>query len=272
MSVKKKRLDELLLERGYFDDLKTSQGWILAGKIVVDEKVCSKPGTPVREDSEITIRGVRLKYASRGGYKLEAALDRFPISVEGKTVLDAGASTGGFTDCLLQRGAAKVYAADVGYGQLRGKLAADPRVVNLERTNISDLSKEMFVPPITLCSFDLSYLTMTIAAPALAKLFEGPPEMIGLLKPLYEGIDQDRPRDPDVLHQALIRVSEGLANNGLRIKDLIISPILGGRGAVEFLAWIVRAEGATTDLTIFDRVIEELRHRRIPAEPESATG
>src|SRR5262245_18281216 len=126
--ARKLRVDALLVEHGYFEDLKTAQGFVLAGKIVVDGHVCSKPGTMVREDAKIFVRGVVLKFASRGGYKLEAALDRFGIDVTGKVALDAGASTGGFTDCLLQRGAARVYSVDVGFGQLRGKLAADPRV------------------------------------------------------------------------------------------------------------------------------------------------
>src|SRR5262245_51502136 len=157
----KMRIDALLVELGYFEDLKTAQGFILAGKVVVDEKVCSKPGTTVREDAKIFVRGEQLKFASRGGYKLEAALERFAIDVTNKVVLDAGASTGGFTDCLLQHGAARVYAVDVGFGQLRGKLASDPRVVNMEKTNVGDLTLASFDPPIELCTFDLSYLSMT---------------------------------------------------------------------------------------------------------------
>jgi 23S rRNA (cytidine1920-2'-O)/16S rRNA (cytidine1409-2'-O)-methyltransferase len=257
--AKKKRLDELLLDQGHFADLKTAQGWILAGKIVVDSAVCSKPGVPVREDAEISVRGVVLKYASRGGYKLEGALEKFEVSAAGKVVLDAGASTGGFTDCLLQYGAAKVYAVDVGFGQLRGKLAADPRVVNLEKTNVGNLSRDTFTEPIELCVFDLSYLTITISAPSLAKLFVRPVEMIGLIKPLYEGIDQDKKDHPQELGKALEKIAPALAREGLMIRDLMISPILGTRGSVEFLAHLVAGSDAEIGVALARKVIEELR-------------
>jgi 23S rRNA (cytidine1920-2'-O)/16S rRNA (cytidine1409-2'-O)-methyltransferase len=259
--AKKKRIDELLLELGHFEDLKTAQGFILAGKIVVDEVVCAKPGTAVREDAKIFVRGVVLKYASRGGYKLEAALARFPVSAAGKIVLDAGASTGGFTDCLLQHGAKQVYSVDVGYGQLRGKLAADPRVVNLERTNIGELTAARFDPPIELAVSDLSYLTITEAAPIIAGLFVRPVELISLIKPLSEGIPQEKKDDPATLRDALHRIARALSDRGLLISELMVSPILGSRGAVEFLALIHAAaddDGGATDPAKIERTIAEL--------------
>src|SRR5438552_10339941 len=142
--TKKSRLDELLLARGLFDDLQKARGWILSGNVLVRGAPATKAGEQFPEDVELALRGHVSKYASRGGLKLEAALSRFPVSVEGKVVLDAGASTGGFSDCLLQHGAARVYSVDVGYGQLRGSVAANKRVVNMERTNISDLTLDGF--------------------------------------------------------------------------------------------------------------------------------
>lgn len=256
---KKKRLDELLLAHGYFADAKTALGFILSGKIVVDSAVISKPGTLIAEDAEISIRGELLKYASRGGYKLEGALERFSVRAEGKVVLDAGASTGGFTDCLLQYGAKKVYSVDVGFGQLRGKLAADPRVVNLERTNIGDLTRDSFAENIQLCTFDLSYLTVTKAAPALAQLFLEPVEIIALVKPLYEGIDQEKKDDPDELEQALLRICPALAAEELELRDLMVSPIRGTRGSVEFLAHLARGRDSERGVALSRKVIEELR-------------
>lgn len=255
---KRKRLDELLIEIGLFDDLAVARGWIMAGKVVVDGVVCSKPGAHAREDAEINVRGVVQKYASRGGYKLEAALDRFAVPVEGKVVLDAGASTGGFSDCLLQRGAARVYAVDVGFGQLRGKIAVNPRVTNMERTNIGDLTAERLPAPIDLCVFDLSYLSAIEAAPILARLFRGPVEMIGLIKPLFEGLAQDHMDDPGALHSTLARVLTELSNRGLEVARLALSPVLGSRGSVEFLAHI-REGRAPPDPALWDQAIAELR-------------
>jgi 23S rRNA (cytidine1920-2'-O)/16S rRNA (cytidine1409-2'-O)-methyltransferase len=188
--------------------------------------------------AELSLRRDPEKYASRGGLKLEAALQSFAVPVPGAVVLDAGASTGGFTDCLLQHGAARVYAVDVGFGQLRGKLASDARVVNLERTNISDLRREQLVPSITLCTFDLSYLSARKAIPILAELFAGPVELIGLIKPLFEGVASGSMADPGALAPALLGVLEELPAHGLAARGLICSPVTGSGGTVEFLAWI----------------------------------
>lgn len=264
----RKRLDEALVARDFFDDPAVARGWIMAGKVLVDGAVCSKPGTRVKEDAEINVRGVVQKYVSRGGYKLEAALDRFQIAVEGKTVLDAGASTGGFSDCLLQRGAARVYAVDVGFGQLRGKIAVNPRVVNLERTNIGDLTIDRFSVPIDLCVFDLSYLSCIEAAPLLARLFRGPVEMVGLIKPLFEGLPQDRIDDPEALHSALGRVLTELPRRGLQVDRLTLSPILGNRGTVEFLAHLREGTRQPPDPALCDQVITELREN--PPRPVAA--
>ena len=228
-------LDQLLLERGYFQDRKTAQSWIMAGKVRVADQYLTKAGQKVRSDVEIQIKNLDRKYVSRGGLKLEAALSRFALPVSGKTVLDAGASVGGFTDCLLQHGAAKVYAVDVGYGQIRATLANDPRVINLERTNIATLQIEQFEPALELCVADLSYVSLTRALPTLAALFVGKKTLVGLIKPLFEGASQAAPNSVNSLRTALETVATGSQACGLSLIDLIVSPILGNTNTIEFL-------------------------------------
>jgi|TARA_Y100000310_G_scaffold332367_1_gene407801 23S rRNA (cytidine1920-2'-O)/16S rRNA (cytidine1409-2'-O)-methyltransferase len=220
----------------------------MAGKVVVDGVVCTKPGTLIKGDPGISVRGIELHYASRGGYKLARALRRFNVDVADRVVLDAGASSGGFTDCLLQAGAAKVYAVDVGYGQLRGKLAADDRVISLEKTNIGDLNTGE-LPDVEFCSVDLSYLTLIKAIPALRQRC-GFTDMVCLLKPLYEGLAQEHKDDQHAMHPVLARVLEQLQRRGHPVFDVCPSPLLGSKGAVEFLIYLKkgRDEAASKDL------------------------
>ncbi len=238
MSKEKCRLDVLLLEQGYFDDVKEARGWIMANKVVVDDSVVSKPGLLIKTSASIQLRGIKLKYASRGGYKLAHALDRFEVNAAGLRCLDAGASTGGFTDCLLQAGAARVLAVEVGYGQLRGRLACDSRVVNLEKTNIGALGRDDLPFALDLAVFDLSYLSVCKAIPLIAALFEGGRKIVFLIKPLYEGLDQqlrnDRAEIATVLHDMFTR----LAEQGLHPCGICVSPIHGSRGAIEFLSML----------------------------------
>jgi 23S rRNA (cytidine1920-2'-O)/16S rRNA (cytidine1409-2'-O)-methyltransferase len=219
--------------------LKTAVGWIMAGKVVADGIVVTKPGTLVKASARISLRGTPLRFASRGGYKLDHALNRFGIALTGKVCLDAGASTGGFTDCMLQRGARRVYAVEAGYGQLRGRLAADPRVVSMERTNIGELCADQLEPGIAFAAVDLSYLSLTTAVPVVARLFHGRSvEMVCLVKPLYEGLAQHHMDDRPALAGVLHSLFADLQASGLPAVDASVSPILGGRGAIEFLAHI----------------------------------
>ena len=156
--MKKIRLDAYLTEKGLFASRAKAQAAIMAGQILVGEQKIDKPGTPVKEDAAIRILGDRLRYVSRGGLKLEKALQVFPISVAGKVMADIGASTGGFTDCALQNGAVKVYAVDVGYGQLDWKLRNDPRVVNMERTNARTLTEDSLPEPVDGASIDVAFI------------------------------------------------------------------------------------------------------------------
>lgn len=210
----------------------------MAAKVSVDDVLVTKPGESVRAGANVRVRGGAGEYASRGGTKLAFALDAFSIDVSGQIALDAGASAGGFTECLLRSGAARVYAVDVGHGQLHSRIAADPRVVVLERTNISDLSTKSFADSLpSFCTADLSYLSLTKAVPILEAVIEPGALMVCLVKPLFEGLETDEMRDPEsirrVLYDFLPRL-DSLARR--RVLRCVASPVAGSKGAVEFFA------------------------------------
>ena len=233
MVKRQSRLDQTLIDRGLFNNLREAVGHIMSGKVVVGGEVICKPGIAVKSDAEISLRGTNLEYASRGGYKLARALDVFPIDVAGRTVLDVGASTGGFTDCLLKHGAKRVVAVDVGYGQLRGYLATDQRVDVLEKTNISGLDER---DDIDFCTVDISYLTLLKALPILrSKLGEVP--MICLIKPLYEGLAEEQLSNKTEVVVIVKRLLESLEAIGIHAHEVCLSPILGSGGAIELLAY-----------------------------------
>ncbi len=256
--VRKLRLDQLLVERGLFPDSKTAAAWIMARKVRVRDEYQTKPGTAVPLDVPVEVLGLDRRYVSRGGEKLEAALERFELSVRDRVALDAGASTGGFTDCLLQHGASLVYAVDVGFGQLRGSLAADPRVVALERTNISELDGNRFAQPLDLCVADLSYLSVSRSLPILASLFAREPLIVHLVKPLFEGLDGEQAVDRRCLGQLFPRLAEAATRSDLDLCDLMASPILGSKGTVEFFGLFSAGPGAAAPLPdLFERALDE---------------
>ena len=184
--MKKERLDALLTARGLFESRARAQAAIMAGQVLVNEQKIDKPGTQVPEEAAIRLLGEKLKYVSRGGLKLEKALQIFPISVEGKTVADIGASTGGFSDCALQNGAVKVYAVDVGYGQLAWKLRSDERVVNMERTNVRYLEAESLGELVDAATIDVAFISLDKVLPAVHKLLKPTGFVIALVKPQFE--------------------------------------------------------------------------------------
>lgn len=231
----RERIDRLVLERGLFQDLRSAQAAIMAGEIRVDNSVVTKPGALVRTGSKVSVRHPSLRFASRGGYKLEKALSVFHLDVTGCVALDAGASTGGFTDCLLRANARRVYAVDVGFGQLRGRLAADSRVVVLERTNISDLTPEQLDPLPDLCTVDLSYISLRKAVRILRALRPGRMRLVCLVKPLFEGLERDRLSDEARLEEVLESLFRDLLEQGSAIRGVTASPVTGSRGSVEFL-------------------------------------
>jgi 23S rRNA (cytidine1920-2'-O)/16S rRNA (cytidine1409-2'-O)-methyltransferase len=235
----KERLDLILVQRGLAESRERAQQLILAGEVSVAGALVDKPGTRVSPGAAVQVTG-RLPYVSRGGFKLAAALDAFALDVQGWTVADVGASTGGFTDCLLQRGAARVYALDVGYGQLAWVLRQDTRVVVMDRTNAR--SVERLPETVDLVTADVSFISLRLILPAAMRWLRAGGQIVALVKPQFEaGRSQVGKggvvRDPAV-HRAVL---EGLVawadGQGLAIQGLIRSPITGPAGNVEFLAW-----------------------------------
>ncbi len=245
----KVRLDKLLVDRGLCDSRTRAQALIVAGKVVVGDHAADKPGTLVPADVAVRVRGQDHAYVSRGGLKLRGALDRFAadgLDPRGRVAMDIGASTGGFTDCLLQAGAARVYAVDVGYGQLAWRIAADPRVVVLDRTNIRTLAREAIPEPVDLVVADCSFISLTKVLPCVPPFLAARADLVALVKPQFElgpgrvgkgGIVRDA-ADHD---EAVATVVAAAAALGLVQRGLCDSPILGQDGNREFLVWLARA-------------------------------
>lgn len=244
--MSKRRLDLLLVDRGLAESREKAQALVMAGQVLVDEQPAPKPGTMIDESLSLhVIEGPR--YVSRGGEKLAHALDVFALDVNGLVVADIGASTGGFTDCLLQNGASKVYAIDVGKGQIAYKLRNHPRVVVMENVNAREL--QSLPEPIDLVTIDVSFISLRLVLPAVARLFghvttgRARGSIVALFKPQFEAEKGEVPRggiirDP-LLHAKLIgRFAAWCTRNGFRIIDLATSPILGSEGNREFLFWL----------------------------------
>lgn len=236
----KKRLDVLLAERGLFATREQARRSIMAGLVFIDGQRCDKPGTQIPEEKEAEVRGELCPYASRGGYKLEKALDIFNIDVNGLVCLDIGASTGGFTDCMLQRGASRVYSVDVGYGQLAWKLRNDKRVVVMEKTNFRYLDPESIPEKLDFASGDVSFISLGMMFPVAAKLLKPDSLMVCLVKPQFEaGREQVGKhgivRDPAVHREVLGKVVSYAEESGFGAIALDWSPIKGATGNIEFL-------------------------------------
>jgi len=255
--VKKKRLDMLLLHRGLAESRKQAQSLILAGQVMVNGAIGDKAGRLVSEAATVELRG-RLPYVSRGGYKLAAALDAFDLDVAGWVAADVGASTGGFTDCLLQRGAVKVYAIDVGYGQLAWKLRQDPRVVVLERTNVRYLG--VLPEEVNLATVDVSFIGLELVLPVIQRLLAAGGQIVALVKPQFEAGRRQVGkggvvRDPVIHREVLSRVIGWAGGHGLWAMGLIPSPITGPKGNVEFLLHLAEASavgGTVSTETLID--------------------
>lgn len=245
--MKRERIDKLLIEKGIVPSRERARALILEGKVTVEGSVIDKPGVRVNVDAPVQIRGEDLPYVSRGGKKLEKALESFGIDPEGMIVMDVGASTGGFSDCVLQKGAKKVYAVDVGYGQLAWKLRTDPRVVNLERRNIRYLKREEIREDLDLILIDTSFISIEKFLPHLLEFLKKGGEVIGLIKPQFEvgkgevgkgGVV----RDP-ALHQKVIeRITKFCESVGFGVLGVIESPLLGPKGNKEFFIRLRKEE------------------------------
>ena len=243
----KKRLDVLLTERNLADSRSKAQAVIMSGLVYVDGQKADKPGVSYDETVEIEVRGAACPYVSRGGLKLEKALRDFGVKTEGCVCSDSGASTGGFTDCLLQHGAKKVFAIDVGYGQLDWKIRSDPRVVVMERTNIRNVTLDMLAEPVEFFSVDVSFISLHHIFP-VAQAITTPDAMgVCLVKPQFEagrekvgknGVVRDPATHREVLHNAMGYA----AANGFVVRGLDFSPVKGPEGNIEYLMFVQKSE------------------------------
>ena len=237
----KKRLDVLLTEQGYADSRAKAQAVIMSGLVYVDGQRADKPGVSYGENVSIEVRGAVCPYVSRGGLKLEKALRDFGVKPEGYVCSDSGASTGGFTDCLLQQGAKKVFAIDVGYGQLDWKIRSDPRVVVMERTNIRYVTPKQLGEPLDLSVIDVSFISLKIVLPAIKALLKPTGQVLCLIKPQFEaGRDKVGKkgvvREKSTHKEVLDHFTELVEELGFRILGLTYSPVKGPEGNIEFLA------------------------------------
>jgi len=245
---KKERIDVLLVEKGFFPSREKARTAIMAGLVLVNEERCDKPGTKVEETSHIRVKGELHPYVSRGGLKLEKAIQVFDLSLEQAVVLDIGSSTGGFTDCALQNGAKQVYAIDVGYGQLDWKLRSDPRVIVMERTNFRHLTpQELKGEQPNFSTIDVSFISLRIILPVLAGFLSPGGQVVALVKPQFEA-GKERVgkngivRDPKVHEQVLNDMISYVSDLSYLVKGLDFSPITGGEGNIEFLLHLERVE------------------------------
>jgi 23S rRNA (cytidine1920-2'-O)/16S rRNA (cytidine1409-2'-O)-methyltransferase len=245
--IVKLRLDRLLVERGLAESRERGQAIIIAGQVLVNGQKVEKSGSLVLADADIRILGEQMPYVSRGGLKLEKALAEFTIDLKEKTCLDVGASTGGFTDCLLQHGAKKVYSADVGYGQMAWKIRQDPRVVVIERTNIREMDAAHITEKIEIVVIDVSFISLEKVVPSLLRFMDPGAGIVALIKPQFEvGKGQVGKggivRDEAVRAAAVEKVRTAFQNAGLEVKGIIPSPITGQDGNVEYLIYAVKVK------------------------------
>jgi 23S rRNA (cytidine1920-2'-O)/16S rRNA (cytidine1409-2'-O)-methyltransferase len=245
--VSKERIDKLLIEKRIVQSRERARSLIMEGRVIVEDRTIDKPGTKVDVEAQLQIRGEDLPYVSRGGVKLEGALNAFGVHPSGMVVMDVGASTGGFTDCVLQKGARKVYAVDVGYGQLAWKLRKDPRVVNLERRNIRYLKREEVEEEVDLILIDTSFISIEKYLPHLLGFLRKGGTIISLIKPQFEvgkgevgkgGVVKD-----PALHQKVIeRISQFSRGLGLKVLRVIESSLLGPKGNKEFFIYLKKVD------------------------------
>jgi len=265
--AKKERLDSLLFVKGLAESRERAKTTIMSGLVYVDGQRADKPGMQVKPDCRIEVRGDPIGFVSRGGLKLKKALDAFEIHPEGLVCMDAGASTGGFTDCMLKNGAKKVYAVDVGYGQLAWSLRTDSRVVCMERTNVRLLKPEDIGEPIEFASADLSFISLRLILPVLHGLLKPDAPLVCLIKPQFEAGREQVGKKGVVREPAVhVRVLEdffGYARDtGFSVKGLSFSPIKGPEGNIEYLAHLIRCAQSsdireTVDVSQCQSVVEQ---------------
>ncbi len=257
MSGKKERLDILLVEKGIFTSRERAKTSIMAGKIFVDGQRVDKAGEKVSIDAEIIFKGQEIPYVSRGGLKLEKAMKEFQISLENKTCMDIGASTGGFTDCMLQNGAKKVFSIDVGYGQFAWKLRTDPRVVCMERTNIRYVTPENIGEAVDFASIDVSFISLKKIMPATINLLGDNGEVVALIKPQFEAGKEKVGkkgvvRDINVHNEVVKSIVDYLYSQDLNVLSLSYSPIKGPEGNIEYLVYFTKDKDRESKFSMED--------------------
>lgn len=253
--MKKVRLDQLVYEQGHTESRERAKSTIMAGLVFVNGQRADKPGMAVSPDVQLEVRGSALPFVSRGGYKLDKALKVFPVDPAGKICLDCGASTGGFTDVLLQHGAKKVYSVDVGYGQLAWKLRTDERVVNLERTNLRYVTEEQIPEPIELAVMDVSFISIRLVIPAVHRLLLPDADYICLIKPQFEAGREEVGKKGVVrdsaVHEHVVREILDFAQaEGFSVLGLDYSPIKGPEGNIEYICHLRNCAGQSKEFDV----------------------
>lgn len=260
------RLDAAVLAAGLAESREKAKAAIMAGIVFVNGQREDKPGTQVKYTDNIEVRGQKLRYVSRGGLKLEKAMEQFPIELEGCLCMDVGASTGGFTDCMLQNGAAKVYAIDVGRGQLAWKLRTDERVVNLERTNIRHVTREQVPEEVDFCSIDVSFISLTLVLPVVHELLREGGKLVCLIKPQFEAGKENVGkkgvvRDAAVHAEVIDKIIKFLGELGFSIIGADFSPVKGPEGNIEFLACAQKGGDSSVEVNAAELV--RLAHEQL---------
>ena len=251
----KKRLDVLLVEQGLADSREKAKAIIMSGIVYVENEKEDKAGSTFEETSRIEVRGKTLPYVSRGGLKLEKAMKSFPITLEGSICMDVGASTGGFTDCMLQSGAKTVFAVDVGHGQLDWKLRNDPRVVCMEKTNIRYVTKEQIDgTELDFASIDVSFISLTKVLPPVYDMLRDGGEVVALIKPQFEAGREKVGkkgvvRDKSVHEEVIVKILDYAPTLGFQVLGLTYSPVKGPEGNIEYLVWLRKGVNAPADGT-----------------------
>lgn len=261
----KTRLDIALFERGFAPSREKAKAIIMSGIVYVNNQKYDKAGTEIKDDDVIEVRGSTLKYVSRGGLKLEKAMQNFPIALDGKICMDVGASTGGFTDCMLMNSAIKVYSVDVGYGQLAWKLRTDERVVNLERTNFRYVTEEQIPDRIDFASVDVSFISLKHIFPNLNKFLKNNAQAVCLIKPQFEaGKDKVGKKgvvsDINTHLEVVKRVIDMAVENGFSVKGLEFSPIKGPEGNIEYLIYLLKEDEPFVDSSVNPEILVNKSH------------
>lgn len=262
------RLDVAVFEAGYAPSREKAKAIIMAGQVYVNNQKVDKAGTEIKRDDKLEVRGTTLKYVSRGGLKLEKAMQCFPIILNDKVCMDVGASTGGFTDCMLQNGAKKVYSIDVGYGQLAWKLRTDERVVNLERTNFRYATREQVPDEIDFSSVDVSFISLYHILPVLNSLLANNGEAVCLIKPQFEAGKEKVGkkgvvRDLNVHLEVVKKIISLAVENGFSVLGLQFSPIKGPEGNIEYLIYLKKSDEPIVDESVQPEILVNQSHTEL---------